>query len=130
MSINFVGDFSDFLIKNARKDRFKGKANARMATFIAQGACCYVTKRLLEENNRELHRLKPGEYGGKYTPKNTVYVSIPVHKLIHAKFNHDIKKWLIEAISTPEELELINELRKKAYRLPIRINRSVERKAA
>jgi len=26
MSINFVGDFSDYLIKYARKGRFKGKA--------------------------------------------------------------------------------------------------------
>ena len=59
-----------------------------------------------------------------------MYVSIPVHKLIHATFNSDIKRLLIEAISTQEELELINELRQKAYRLPIRINRSAERKAA
>jgi len=124
MAINFIGDFSDFLIKYARKGAFDGEANARMAAHIAQGACCYVTKRPLQGGDRELHRILPGEYGGKYTPENTVYVCKLVHQLIHGTHPWYIDELLEKVNPTPEQMRLINQLRRKARR-PV-----LERKAA
>jgi len=112
--IGFFGDFSDFIINRARNGTFDSESNARMATFIAQCGRCYVTNRPLKAGYRQLHRLLPGYLGGKYIAENTIYVCLPIHRLVHGTHPLQINRLLEEINPTPEQMKVINELRVQA----------------
>lgn len=66
----------------------------RISLMAAQNGKCFITKRPLEIGNMECHHKKPKHLGGTDEYKNLVWVSSPIHKLIHATRAETINKYL------------------------------------
>lgn len=87
----------------------------RLSLFSAQMGKCSVTQRVFRTTEEiHCHHKKPKEKGGGDEYANLTLVLEPVHKLIHAKTDKTINKYLEIAKLTPFEIEKVNKLREMA----------------
>lgn len=87
----------------------------RLSLFSAQIGKCAVTQRVFRTTEEiHCHHKKPREKGGGDEYANLTLVLEPVHKLIHARTEETINKYLQISKLTPFEIEKVNKLREMA----------------
>ncbi|SMD71072.1 group II intron reverse transcriptase/maturase [Bacillus paranthracis] len=86
----------------------------RISLYIAQYGKCYVTGEELTPNTMECHHKTPKAKGGEDKYQNLVYVTVRVHKLIHATESQTIKKYLTLLHLDEAGQKKLNALRVKA----------------
>lgn len=87
----------------------------RLSLFSAQMGKCSVTQRVFRTTEEiHCHHKKPKEKGGGDEYANLTLVLEPVHKLIHAKTDKTINKYLEIAKLTLFEIKKVNKLREMA----------------
>ena len=84
----------------------------RISLMIGQNGLCGVTKKELEIGDMECHHKVPKSIGGDDSYKNLIWLKKSVHKLIHAKNEDIIRKYMNELKLSWNELEKVNKLRK------------------
>ena len=84
----------------------------RISLMIGQNGLCGVTKKELEIGDMECHHKVPKSIGGDDSYKNLIWLKKSVHKLIHAKNEDIIQKYMNELKLSWNELEKVNKLRK------------------
>lgn len=91
----------------------------RIGHYIADKGRCFVTNRLLSPDEMHCHHKTPRKFGGNDTYGNLCIVHNTVHKLIHGTDETKIIDWLKDLKITPNQLDKLNNLRKKAKNIPI-----------
>lgn len=87
-------------------------ADNRISLFSMQKGRCAITGKLFENiNEMECHHKTPKEHKGTDDFENLVWLWKPVHKLIHAKREETIEKYLMEVNPDKKQLQAINNLR-------------------
>lgn len=110
------------LMKNTSRNQSIEFNDNRLSLFSAQMGKCAVTQRVFK-NTEEIHchHKKPKEKGGGDEYSNLTLVLECVHKLIHAKTEKTIMKYLAIAKLTTFELEKVNKLRRMVGYNPINV---------
>lgn len=104
------------LMKNSNPKQSIEFNDNRLSLFSAQMGKCAVTQRKFQTTEEiHCHHKKPREKGGGDEYANLTLVLDSVHKLIHAKDNETISKYLRITKLTPFELEKVNNLREMAH---------------
>ena len=101
-----------YLMENPLGGKSSELNDNRLSLYVGQQGKCAVTKKLLEIGDMEVHHVKPKSKGGTDKYQNLLYVTVNVHKLIHATDEQTIDKYLSQVNPDKEQLEKINELRK------------------
>ena len=91
----------------------------RISLMAGQYGKCGVTKAPLSIGNMECHHKKPRELGGGDEYKNLMWVTVDVHKLIHATQPDIIDKYLGILNLDAKAFKKVNSLRKLAENLEI-----------
>lgn len=93
----------------------KGKSEKyndnRISLYCGQQGVCAITKEPLEIDNMEVHHIKMISDGGTDEYSNLIYVTTPVHKLIHATSNEVIEYYRNILNLSDSSLKKINKLR-------------------
>lgn len=105
-----------YLMKNPIEDESVEYNDNRISVYIAQYGKCKVTDEILQIGNMHCHHIKPKHRGGTDSYRNLIFVTEDVHRLIHAKTENTIQKYLSKVKPDDHQLEVINELRGKAGR--------------
>lgn len=105
-----------YLMKNPIEDESVEYNDNRISVYIAQYGKCKVTDEILQIGNMYCHHIKPKHRGGTDSYRNLIFVTEDVHRLIHAKTENTIQKYLSKVKPDDHQLEVINELRGKAGR--------------
>ncbi|WP_366204470.1 group II intron reverse transcriptase/maturase [Bacillus safensis] len=86
----------------------------RISRYVGQNGKCAVTGTLLVVGDMECHHILPKASGGSDKYDNLIFVSTRVHKLIHAKKNDIITKYMTMLNLNKKQLAKLNKLRKSA----------------
>ncbi|WP_345798956.1 HNH endonuclease signature motif containing protein [Clostridium perfringens] len=85
----------------------------RISLYVGQAGLCAITKQPLEIREMETHHKLPKSMGGTDKYQNLMFVTTNVHKLIHAKTEETIYKYLNLIKPNEKTLKLINKFRVK-----------------
>jgi 5-methylcytosine-specific restriction endonuclease McrA len=97
-------------------------ADNRLSLFSAQDGKCAVTQeKFVSTEEIHCHHIIPKSKGGTDEYKNLILVSNSVHKLIHATKAQTILKYRNLLGLNRKQLTKINQLRKSAGLIPIKI---------
>lgn len=97
-------------------------ADNRLSLFSAQDGKCAVTQeKFVSTDEIHCHHIIPKSRGGTDEYKNLILVSNSVHKLIHATKEETILKYRNLLGLNRKQLTKINQLRKSARLIPIKI---------
>ena len=85
----------------------------RISLFSAHKGKCYITGKdlILDIRNYHCHHKIPREFGGDDNYNNLCPLSVEAHRLVHAKEEETIKKYIC-IITNKKQLERLNTLRK------------------
>lgn len=85
----------------------------RISLFSAHKGKCYITGKdlILDIRNYHCHHKIPREFGGDDNYNNLCPLSVEAHRLVHAKEEETIKKYMC-IITNKKQLERLNTLRK------------------
>ena len=108
------------LLKQKDYDNSVEYNDNRISLMAGQNGKCGATKAPLSIGNMECHHKKPKELGGGDEYKNLMWVTVDVHKLIHATKPEVIDKYLGILNLDAKALKKVNSLRKKANNLEIK----------
>lgn len=86
----------------------------RLSVYCGQRGRCYITKRILEVGDMELHHKKPRHLGGTDKYENLVYINKDAHILVHSKDKGTIDKYFHKYKWDVVRKEQLNKLRKLA----------------
>lgn len=86
----------------------------RISLFVGQQGKSGIKAEWLDIENMELHHKKPKSLGGTDDYSNLIWLTVNEHKLIHAKENETINKYLKILNLNKKELSKVNKLRKLA----------------
>ena len=107
------------LLEQKEYDKSVEYNDNRISLMAGQNGNCGITKLPLSIGNMECHHKKPKELGGTDEYKNLMWVSVDVHKLIHATAPDVIDKYLGILNLDAKALKKVNSLRKLAENLEI-----------
>lgn len=96
----------------------------RISLYVGQGGKCAITGNPLEVGSMECHHKVPKELGGSDKYSNLILIESLVHKLIHAKKEETINKYLKGINPDKAKLEKINKLRKLCDNAIIELDRA------
>ena len=100
------------LMKQPLYDRSSEYADNRISLFSAQWGRCAVTgKEFAITEEIHCHHIVPREKGGTDKYDNLILVLEPIHKLIHAKTEETVKKYMLICNLDKERLKKLYELR-------------------
>jgi len=108
-----------YLLKQKDYDKSVEYNDNRISLMSGQNGKCGVTKLPLSIGNMECHHKKPKELGGKDDYKNLMWVTVDVHKLIHATRPEIIDGYLRKLNLDAKALKKVDSLRKLAENLEI-----------
>ena len=108
-----------YLLQQKEFDKSVEYNDNRISLMAGQNGKCGVTKTPLSIGNMECHHKKPKELGGGDEYKNLMWVSVDVHKLIHATQPEVIDEYLNKLKLDAKALKKVNSLRKLAENLEI-----------
>ena len=103
-----------FLINNPIQGQSNEYNDNRISLYVGQAGLCAITKQPLEIREMETHHKVPKSMGGTDKYQNLMFVTTNVHKLIHAKTEETIYKYLNLIKPNEKTLKLINKFRVKA----------------
>ncbi|WP_231549776.1 group II intron reverse transcriptase/maturase [Cetobacterium sp. ZOR0034] len=83
----------------------------RISLYVGQNGICPVSRELLEIGNMECHHKKPYVNGGTDSYNNLIFLKTEVHKLIHAKSEDTLNKYLNLLNLDCNALNKLNKLR-------------------
>ena len=86
----------------------------RISLYVAQKGMCALSKTKLYLNNMEVHHKKPKELNGTDEYNNLIIITHEIHKLIHAKTDKTIQKYMEIIKPNKKLLKDINKYRKLA----------------
>ena len=86
-------------------------ADNRISLYAAQYGKCAVTGAVLEAHDVHCHHKLPRKAGGTDAYGNLVLVTEDVHRLIHAKSDETIRKYLSRLNLNSKQLKKLNKLR-------------------
>ena len=86
-------------------------ADNRISLYAAQYGKCAVTGAALEAHDVHCHHKLPRKAGGTDAYGNLVLVTEDVHRLIHAKSDETIRKYLSRLNLNSKQLKKLNKLR-------------------
>lgn len=84
----------NYLVENPIKGETIEYNDNRISRYSGQNGCCYITGKPLLIGDIECHHKKPRCKGGKDNYRNLILISKNIHKLIHAKNQETIQKYL------------------------------------
>lgn len=100
------------LMKQPLYDRSSEYADNRISLYSAQWGKCAVTgKEFTTTEEIHCHHIVPRENGGTDKYGNLILVLESIHKLIHAKTEGAVKKYMLICNLDKERLKKLNELR-------------------
>lgn len=103
------------LMKEPLYDKSVEYADNRISLFSAQwGKCAITGNEFLTIEDIHCHHIVPKYFGGTDTYGNLILVSEMVHRLIHAKRQETISKYLLLLNLNEKQKEKVNQLRKSA----------------
>lgn len=102
-----------YLMSNPVKAQSVEFNDNRISLYCGQNGKCAVTNKPLEIGNMEVHHKKPKELGGTDIYNNLIFVSLYIHKLIHATKQETINKYLSLVNLDKKGMKKINILREK-----------------
>ena len=95
----------------------------RVSLYMGQQGKCAITAQMLEIGLMHCHHKIPLKSGGTDEYKNLVFVTEPIHKLIHATQPDTISKYLRELSLDKKRLKKLNKLREQAGLEIINLNK-------
>lgn len=104
----------NFLMKNYIPNKSMEYNDNRLSLYVAQRGKCAITKQELELGKMHCHHIEPKCFGGTDEYNNLIFVTEDIHKLIHAKKENTISKYINKTKIDKEMLSKINKLRLKA----------------
>ena len=108
------------LMKQKVYDRSVEYADNRVSLFSSQLGKCSVTGITFQSaEDIHCHHKIPRELGGDDSYDNLTLVLVSVHKLIHAKDDNIIQKYLDDLKLTKPQIEKVNQYRDLARLKPI-----------
>jgi 5-methylcytosine-specific restriction endonuclease McrA len=105
-----------YIMENPVKGETIEYNDNRIARYSGQGGTCYITGKPLTIGDIECHHKKPRNDGGGDNYNNLILVTYNIHKLIHAKKQETIEKYLdkVEKLYLDEKtLSKLNKFRSK-----------------
>lgn len=106
----------NYLVENPIKGETIEYNDNRISRYSGQNGCCYITGKPLLIGDIECHHKKPRCKGGKDNYRNLILISKNIHKLIHAKNQETIQKYLNKVNKMyfdDEALSKLNKFRSK-----------------
>lgn len=110
-----------YLSKNYIKNKSLEYNDNRISVYVAQKGKCKITKKELKISNMHCHHVKPVKIGGKDNYENLIFITLDIHRLIHAKKHETIVKYINKQDYSEKEIAEINKLREIAELPPIQI---------
>ncbi|WP_294162211.1 group II intron reverse transcriptase/maturase [uncultured Clostridium sp.] len=112
-SIKFDKEILRFIMNNPILGQSNEYNDNRISLYVGQGGLCAITKQILEIGEMETHHKLPKSMGGTDDYQNLMFITANVHKLIHAKSEETIYKYLNLIKPNEKALKLINKFRVK-----------------
>ncbi len=103
-----------YLMQNPIRSETVEYNDNRISLYIAQNGRCRITKAVLQIGEMDAHHILPRKLNGTDKYSNLIFVTKPVHKLIHATETETIVKYLDIVKPNIGELKSINNYREKA----------------
>ncbi|EHR1329689.1 TPA: group II intron reverse transcriptase/maturase [Clostridium perfringens] len=114
---NKLNKCDNLILKFLMNNPILGQSNEyndnRISLYVGQAGLCAITKQPLEIREMETHHKLPKSMGGTDKYQNLMFVTTNVHKLIHAKTEETIYKYLNLIKPNEKTLKLINKFRVK-----------------
>lgn len=114
---NKLNKCDNLILKFLMNNPILGQSNEyndnRISLYVGQAGLCAITKQPLEIREMETHHKLPKSMGGTDKYQNLMFVTTNVHKLIHAKTEETIYKYLNLIKPNEKTLKLINKFRIK-----------------
>lgn len=114
-----VFNFDKYFYNKTASNDFSDNDSCRMAAYFAQDGLCYVTGRILEKGERELHHRLPRSFGGKDEAENLILLSRDIHRMVHTEKFEEFYILMLKCRLTAPQLALVNQLRYEAHRTPV-----------
>lgn len=111
-------DLLSYLMQNPIRGKSIEYNDNRLSLFCAQKGKCAITGDDLTIGNMHCHHRLPLKLGGNDEYKNLVFVTVDIHKLLHATNPKIIIELMQKLNLSNTQLEKVNKLRKKVA-LPI-----------
>jgi CRISPR/Cas system Type II protein with McrA/HNH and RuvC-like nuclease domain len=105
-------DILKYLMENPLRGKSSELNDNRLSLYVGQQGKCAVTSKTLKIGDMEVHHIKPQSKGGSDKYQNLLFVTVNVHKLIHATEEQTINKYFSYVNPDKSQLEKINKLRK------------------
>ena len=83
----------------------------RLSLFAGQLGKCAITGRILEVGECEVHHIVPVSMGGDDSYKNLIFITTPVHKLLHATQAETVIRYLTILNLNDKMLNRLNRYR-------------------
>lgn len=103
-----------YLMRNPVRDRSVEYNDNRLALYSAQMGKCRITGDKLIAERIHCHHIIPKHLKGSDEYQNLVLVDVDIHKLIHAKTDEVINKYIYLVKNDKAKLKKLNKLRAKA----------------
>ena len=103
-----------YLMRNPIQNQSVEYNDNRLSLFAGQAGKCAITGELLTPYNIHCHHKVPRYMGGKDNYQNLVLVTDNVHRLIHAKQEDTIRRYLDLLRLNSKQLKKLNQLRNLA----------------
>lgn len=100
-----------YIMENPIPNRSLEYNDNRISLYVGQNGLCPISKEILMIGNMECHHKTPLSNGGSDEYSNLILVCSNVHKLIHAKENETINKYLEKLTLTTKSKKDLNKLR-------------------
>jgi len=100
-----------YLMKNPIINQTAEYNDNRISLYTGQMGKCFVTGEQLEIGNMEVHHKKPAQNGGTDEYRNLIFITYPVHKLVHATTVETIEDYKQQIKFDEESLKKLNKLR-------------------
>ena len=101
-----------YIMKNYIPNKSIEYNDNRLAVYVAQNGKCYITGETLKIGEMHCHHIKPVKNGGLDNYNNLTFVTMNVHRLIHANNNQLITKYMQKLKLNSKQIERLNRLRK------------------
>jgi len=102
----------NYLVENPIKGETIEYNDNRISRYSGQNGCCYIISRPLLIGNIECHHKNPYCKGGEDNYRNLILISKNIHKLIHAKNQETIQKYLNKVNKMYFDDEALSKLNK------------------
>lgn len=102
----------EYLIANPIQNQSIEYNDNRISKYIAQKGNCAVTGLPLVVGQMDCHHKKPKSMGGTDEYQNLTFILRDVHKLVHAKDEKTVSKYIRKLKLDEQSKRKINELRK------------------